>query len=205
MSINKSTTQLKKLLERESQIQTTLSNLTPAETVEDAAQGFLAESEGNLSPATAVAQAQHEIAEKTALEQEAIALEAGITEALKALKTALDKQREKARSEADSAELKAFKNWMQDAAELIEDAKARQKVFILTSAAEPVLQAVEKLAAIPLLHIQPSGQVNWQVRCVEAPTAKALEVRTPLTRPATRNKAQGDRFQLSRLLDHLNV
>lgn len=200
----KLTAELESLLARRKQIEDRLESLTPGLDVEGVTTQLLLDNRGKMTPAEAVEQAQKIQAEKTALQHEETALADAIRAELSTLKEHLDQMREVAQSKAEKLEDKCFLDWMKDASELIEDSKAREQIFILTSAAAPVIEAYEKLVSIPRIYENTHG-FTWRIQKIERPDFRELEARTPLTHPRVHNSNSGDEDDLGELLAAVNA
>lgn len=197
---------LQTLLSRSKELEQALANAPEAQDVEGATMQLLLERRGKMTPAQAVEQAQKQIAEKTSNELEFNALFDEILAEVKALQTSLDERRAKALAAAESVEDKTFAEWMKKAgAALIEEPEARARVFITTSAAAPVFEAYEAAASIPAIRISAHDEISWKIERTEAPSWKrALQARTPITRPSIVQLQTGDLENLSELISALS-
>lgn len=200
------TDRLETLIARSRELEKALANAPEAQDVEGATMQLLLDNRGKMTPAEAVEQAQKQIAEKTANQIEFNALFDEILAEVKTLQEELDKRRSKALSNAEAIEDKTFADWMKRAgAELIEEPEARARVFILTSAAAPVFAAYEAAASIPAIRISARDEIYWKIERTEAPSWKrALEARTPRTRPSLVQRQTGDLENLDELIAALS-
>lgn len=197
---------LQTLLARSKELEQALANAPEAPDVEGQTMQLLMDNRGKITPAQAVEQAQKQIAEKTANQIEFNALFDEILSEVKTLQEELDKRRAKALAAAESVEDKTFADWMKKAgSELIAEAEARARVFILTSAAAPVFAAYEAAASIPAIRISARDEIAWKIERTEAPSWKrALEARTPITRPSLVPLQTGDLENFDLLISALS-
>lgn len=197
---------LQTLIARSKELEQALANAPEAQDVEGATMQLLLDNRGKLTPAQAVEQAQKQIAEKTANQIELNALFDEILSEVKTLQEELDKRRAKALAAAESVEDKAFAEWMKKAgAELIEEPEARARIFITTSAADPVFAAYEAAASIPAIRISNRDEISWKIERSEDPSWKrALEAREPITHPSIVPLQTGDLENFDLLISALS-